>query len=98
MLSNDPDRAYYGFNHCRRALDAGGIAVLMVSDNLFRAATVATRRQYVQLVEETKEAGGRVLIFSAMHQSGEDLAKISGVAAILRFPMPDIESDDDDDY
>ena len=43
------------------------------------------------------QAGAKVWIFSAMHQSGEDLAKISGVAAILRFPLPEIETDSDDD-
>uniref|UniRef100_A0A1I7X7Z8 ERF1_1 domain-containing protein n=1 Tax=Heterorhabditis bacteriophora TaxID=37862 RepID=A0A1I7X7Z8_HETBA len=43
---------------------------------------------------------GTVLIFSSMHVSGEQLSLLTGCAAILRFPMPEIEEDalsDEDD-
>lgn len=58
--------------------------------------------RYVSLVESVKESGtATVLIFSSMHASGEQLGKLSGVAAILRFPMPDLddaeEGEDDED-
>jgi hypothetical protein len=33
----------------------------------------------------------KVFVFSAMHVSGEQLALYTGVAAILRFPIPDID-------
>ena len=36
-------------------------------------------------------AGGEAIIFSAMHVSGEQLNQLTGIAAILRFPLPDIE-------
>ena len=39
-----------------------------------------------------RENGGRVQIFSALHVSGEQLALVSGIAAILRYPLPDIEA------
>jgi protein pelota len=42
-------------------------------------------------VEGVREAGGEALIFSAMHVSGEQLNQLSGVAAILRFPLPELE-------
>ncbi len=35
-------------------------------------------------------------MFSSMHVSGEQLNLLSGVAAILRFPMPDIEDVQED--
>lgn len=38
-----------------------------------------------------------MLIFSSMHVSGEQLTQITGVAAILRFPLPDIENEEMDD-
>ena len=41
--------------------------------------------------------GGTVLIFSSMHISGEQLNQITGVAAILRFPLPEVENDEDED-
>jgi hypothetical protein len=33
-----------------------------------------------------------VYIFSTMHVSGQQLQQVSGVAAILRYPMPDLVS------
>ena len=35
--------------------------------------------------------GGEVVIFSGMHTSGEQLKQLTGIAAILRFPLPDLE-------
>jgi protein pelota len=32
-----------------------------------------------------------------MHVSGQQLQQVSGVAAILRFPIPDLMDDDDDE-
>ncbi|WAR02253.1 PELO-like protein [Mya arenaria] len=54
------------------------------------------RRRYVKLVDTVREAGGEVKIFSSLHVSGEQLGQLTGVAAILRFPMDDEESDDED--
>lgn len=44
-------------------------------------------------MEEVRGAGGTVRIFSSMHVSGEQLAQLSGIAAVLRFPLPDPDSD-----
>lgn len=30
-------------------------------------------------------------IFSALHVSGQQLGQVSGVAAILRYPLPDLD-------
>uniref|UniRef100_A0A914RMF5 ERF1 domain-containing protein n=1 Tax=Parascaris equorum TaxID=6256 RepID=A0A914RMF5_PAREQ len=37
--------------------------------------------------------GANVLIFSSMHPSGEQLSLLSGVAAILRFPLHELEDE-----
>ncbi|XP_065831312.1 protein pelota homolog isoform X2 [Oscarella lobularis] len=101
MLQNEPDRAFYGIGHVEAADSHNGIEVLLISDELFRSTDLATRRRYVALVESVKESGGDVRVFSSLHVSGEQLGKLSGVAAILRFPLPDIadlvDDDDDDD-
>ena len=49
------------------------------------------------LVDSVKEAGGKAHIFSAMHVSGEQLGKLTGICAILRFPLPDLEDAEVDD-
>lgn len=49
------------------------------------------RAAYAQLVEGVRESGGEALVFSGAHVSGEQLDQLSGIAAILRFPLPDLE-------
>eukprot|EP01137_Pigoraptor_chileana_P011316 Opistho-2@61978 len=96
MLSNEPDRAYYGYDHVMRAAERLGVETLLISDELFRSQDVKTRKKYVALVEAVKNSNGDVKIFSSLHVSGEQLGQLSGVAAILRFPMPDIEDEEGD--
>lgn len=94
MLHTEPDRAYYGVTHVEKANEALAIETLLVTDELFRSTDLPTRKRYVKLVESVKENGGEVRVFSSLHVSGEQLGQLSGVAAILRFPMPDIADDE----
>ncbi|XP_033230973.1 protein pelota [Belonocnema kinseyi] len=95
ILQTDPERAFYGKRHCEKANEAQAIETLLISDKLFRAQDVAQRKEYVNLVEGVRESGGDVKIFSSMHISGEQLEQLTGVAAILRFPMPELEDESD---
>ncbi|XP_052801813.1 protein pelota-like [Mya arenaria] len=96
MLQNDPSRAFYGIKPVEKAAENQGVEVLLISDELFRSMDLKKRRRYVKLVDTVREAGGEVKIFSSLHVSGEQLGQLTGVAAILRFPMDDEESDDED--
>lgn len=91
MLSNDPARACYGVRHVDVANDRLAVQALLITDDLFRNSDIAARQKFVNLVNSVKDSGGVVHIFSSMHVSGEQLAQISGIAAILRFPLPDLE-------
>ncbi|KAL8110909.1 protein PELOTA 1-like [Apium graveolens] len=91
MLSNDAYRACYGPKHVEVAHERMAVQTLLITDELFRNSDVGTRRKYVDLVDSVKHSGGTAHIFSAMHASGEQLAQITGIAAILRFPMPDLD-------
>lgn len=97
MLQCEPSKAFYGKKHVLKAADSMAIETLLISDNLFRCQDVNQRKEYVQLVENVRDAGGDVKIFSSMHISGEQLAQLTGIAAILRFPMPELEEDSDDE-
>ncbi|XP_018795451.1 PREDICTED: protein pelota [Bactrocera latifrons] len=99
ILHCEPARAFYGKKHVLEAAKAMAIETLLISDNLFRCQDVNQRKEYVNLVESVRDAGGEVKIFSSMHISGEQLANLTGIAAILRFPMPELDdsADDDDD-
>ncbi|KAL5718780.1 CDP-diacylglycerol--glycerol-3-phosphate 3-phosphatidyltransferase [Ranunculus cassubicifolius] len=91
MLSNDQDRAWYGPKHIEVAHERMAIQVLLITDELFRNTDIATRKKYVELVKSVEDTGGNALIFSSMHVSGERLAQLTGIAAILRFPLPNLE-------
>ncbi|CAH2086260.1 unnamed protein product [Euphydryas editha] len=94
MLQLEPAKAFYGKKHVERANEAMAIETLMISDKLFRCQDIQMRKEYVSLVDSVRENGGDVRIFSSMHVSGEQLDQLTGIAAILRFPMPELEDSD----
>ncbi|XP_069044422.1 protein pelota homolog [Lepisosteus oculatus] len=96
MLQHEPDRAFYGIAHVEKANEALAVDVLLISDELFRHQDVATRSRYVRLVDSVRENAGSVRIFSSLHVSGEQLNQLSGVAAILRFPVADLSDGEQD--
>ncbi|XP_064461379.1 protein pelota-like [Ornithodoros turicata] len=94
LLQTEPSRAFYGIKHVEHANEAQAIETLLISDNLFRCQDVAQRKRYVALVDSVKDNGGDVKIFSSLHISGEQLAQLTGVAAMLRYPMPELEDEE----
>ncbi len=96
-LSNDPLRACYGEKHVQAAVEQQAVEQLLISDRLFRAQDVTQRKKFVKMVDDVREFGGDVRIFSSLHVSGEQLDQLTGLCAILRFPMPELDEDDSDD-
>jgi protein pelota len=95
MLSAQPDRAHYGFNHVSVAAEHDAVEMLLMSDSIFRGRDFLARRRFVDLVESVKAKGGRFLCFSSLHVTGEKLHQLGGVAAVLRFPL-EIEMEEED--
>lgn len=91
LLLNDQDRAVYGIKPVEKAASLQAIEVLMVSDELFRSSDIKKRQRYVDLVDKVKDNGSEVKIFSSLHVSGEQLGQLTGVAAMLRYPVPEEE-------
>ncbi|ORY32575.1 pelota [Naematelia encephala] len=90
MLATDELRAWYGPDHVALAVDRGAVGTLLISDDLFRSSDPATRNHYVEMVEAVRARGGEALIFSSMHESGQQLNLLTGIAAILTYPL-DVE-------
>lgn len=106
MLATDELRAWYGPEHVALAVDRGAVGTLLISDDLFRqvcfteirreradgnrSSEPATRNRYVEMVEAVRARGGESLIFSSMHESGQQLNLLTGIAAILTYPL-DVE-------
>ena len=98
-MSKSPDSVTYGLRHVQAAMEQQAISKLLLVDSLFRSQNVQRRAEYVALSDGCKDAGAKVLIFSDQHPSGVQLTQMSGVAAILRFPLPleDLEEDESDE-
>jgi len=96
MVQKEPDRVCYGPKQVFEAIEKCAVQTLMVVDSLFRNANVKLRRQYVDMVETARDQGAACQIFSSQHVSGEQLQKLSGIAGILRFPLPEIGDIDSD--
>ena len=99
MLRKDDGRAWYGPREVERAAEKGAIGkgggVLLISDALFRAQDVAVRRRWVALVDKIRDVeGGEVRVLSSEHESGKRLDGLGGIAAILTYPLEDLDEDD----
>ncbi|KAI9838885.1 MAG: hypothetical protein M1819_004093 [Sarea resinae] len=102
LLRKDDGRAWYGPREVERAVEKGAVGrgggVLLISNALFRAQDVAVRRRWVRLVDTVREKeGGEVRVLSSEHESGKRLEDLGGVAAILTFPLQELDEDETGD-
>ncbi len=96
MLRKDDGRAWYGPKEVEAAVREGAVGrgggKLIITNSLFRNQDVATRRRWVQLVDRVrKDNGGEVRILSSDHESGRRLEGLGGIAAILTYPIVDLD-------
>ena len=99
-IRKEDGKAHYGPKVVQSVVDKGAVGrgggVLLVSDRLFRAQQIAERRRWVALVDKVREQeGGEVRVLSAVHESGQRLETLGGVAAITTYPIFDDEDEDD---
>jgi protein pelota len=101
MLRKDDGRAWYGPREVERAVEKGAVGrgggVLLINNSLFRSQEIGVRRRWVRLVDRVKEEGGEARVLSSDHESGKRLEGFGGIAAILTFPLEDLDEDDEDD-
>ncbi|MCJ1415438.1 Translation factor pelota [Xylographa parallela] len=101
-LRKDDGRAWYGPKEVEMAVEKGAVGrgggVLLISNGLFRAQDVAIRKRWVTLVDKVKDdEGGEVRVLSSEHESGKRLEGLGGIAAILTFPLADLDDDSDEE-
>jgi protein pelota len=102
LMRMDDGRAWYGPREVERAVDKGAVGrgggVLMINNGLFRAQNVQERRRWVRLVDRVREVeGGEVRVLSSLHESGKRLEGLGNVAAILTYPLEDLDEEDGND-
>ena len=102
LLRKDDGRAWYGPKECEAAVAEGAVGkgggVLMISNGLFRSQDIATRRRWVRLVDQVRDVhGGEVRVLSNDHESGKRLEGLGSIAAILTYPILEMEDEDEDE-
>ena len=102
LLRKDDGRAWYGPNEVEKAVEKGAVGrgggILLISNALFRAQDVAIRRRWVRLVDRVRDVeGGEVRTLSSEHESGKRLDGLGGIAAILTFPLDDLDDDEEEE-
>ncbi|SBT75555.1 PelOta protein homologue, putative [Plasmodium ovale] len=87
IFEKNEEKVCYGDAEVRHASSQNAIDSLLITDSIFRNCDVLRRKAYVNMVEQVKKTGGKVYIFSDQHTSGEQLNSLTGIAAILKFPV-----------
>ncbi|XP_042503651.1 protein PELOTA 1-like [Macadamia integrifolia] len=87
MRSGGHGRVCYGVNSVEAAQEMVAVEKLFITDGLYSSEDVGTRWRYMEIVSAVEDYGGVVHVFSSTDVSKE-LTKLTGIAAILRFPLP----------
>lgn len=96
-LANNPNKVTYGHSSVHFCLREQAAETVLIADSLFRSKNIETRKKYVQMVDEAeKQAGVNCVVFSSQNQSGSRLEGMTGVACILRYALPELETMEDD--
>lgn len=72
----------YGATEVRTAIDSGAAELVMVSDTVVRDPAM------VAMLDSAERRGARVTVVSTTHEAGERLARLGGIAALLRYALP----------
>jgi protein pelota len=101
MLRKDDGQAWYGPAEVEKAVEKGAVGrgggVLLISNALFRSQEIGVRRRWVKLVDKVREEGGETRVLSSEHESGKRLEGLGGIAAILTFPLEDLDEDQEEE-
>jgi protein pelota len=79
----------YGYDEVKKAVDYGAVETLMIADEVLRGFREKGNVHVEKLMREVEHSRGKVIIFSTEFEPGQRLEKLSGIAAILRFPIPE---------
>ncbi|QEU58604.1 Dom34 [Kluyveromyces lactis] len=96
-LNKDDFKAWYGEHEITKAAELAAIDTLLISDSWMRSDDVNVRKKSLNLINEVEQTGGKAYIFSSLHNIGEELDRLTGLACILKYPVPDLDEDIDEE-
>lgn len=87
LLQSNPEKAVFGIKEVQYATDMRAIDKLLIVNSLLRSFNFEERKKIQILMNEIRDLGSEIFIFSDEHISGQKLKDITGIAAILKFPI-----------
>ena len=77
----------YGLEKVDNAAEMGAIETLIVADTMLREAGEEQRLHLERLMRDVEQRRGSITVVSTEHEAGAKLLALSGIAALLRFPV-----------
>ncbi|TFG32560.1 mRNA surveillance protein pelota [Candidatus Thorarchaeota archaeon] len=84
-ISKDNGLGAYGDAEVSKAVQFGAVEELLITDKKLREGSDDERRRMDSLIRNTEATRGSFHIVSTEHPTGEQLHRLGGIAAILRF-------------
>jgi len=87
-LGKGESNVTYGLDEVENAARLGAVEKLVVVDSILRGSDDQKRLVIEEIMQTVdKKGGGTTMIISAEHEAGSKLLALSGIAALLRFPI-----------
>jgi len=77
----------YGLEGVENAVQMGAVETLVLADTMLREAGEEQRLHLEKLMREVEQRRGNITVVSTEHEAGAKLLALSGIAALLRFPV-----------
>jgi protein pelota len=77
----------YGLEKVDNAAEMGAVETLIVADTMLREAGEEQRLHLERLMRDVEQRRGSITVVSTEHEAGAKLLALSGIAALLRFPV-----------
>ena len=88
IFDNDCDKVAFGEKDFRKALNYGAIDTLFVTDTYIENLVQKRRQGFMKIMNYLKSTGSKVVVFPhTVKNTHDELEKVSGLAATLRFKI-----------
>jgi len=77
----------YGLEAVENAVQMGAVETLVLADITLREFSEEQRLHLEELMREIEQQRGNITVVSTEHEAGAKLLALSGIAALLRFPV-----------
>ncbi len=86
-LGRNESNIAYGFDDVRMVAELGAVETMVLADTMLRKTSDEERLLLEGLMKIVEQKAGKIMVISTEHEAGAKLTALSGIAALLRFPV-----------